>query len=190
MDALVERPGLKTPEADIAYRRIDAILRAYGVQHAALRGLHTQRLLVEAVEQQPRTDKPLEAIAAGLLLLELQTGLTHLTVLLSDETASVNRDRLLIAVKKTLIPANYPDVLLGHAQLDDAEAEALRLAFHTQNKLVLKRSSMGAPTLRFESIDGLTSRVIDFLDRIPYLMRALPVAGIGLILIVIYHFAK
>ncbi len=190
METIIQSPGLNTTEADIAYRRVDAILRAYGVHHAAVRAVHIQRILSEAVRQQSNTSEQLEAVAAGILLQELQTGLSKLAATIHDDVTSIHRHSLLISVKKAQIPLDHPETLLGLAPLSGEAAFALRRAFHTQNHPVLRRSSMGPPTLRFESIDGLTSRILTLLDSIPFLKQALPSVGVLLVFLVVYLFAK
>jgi hypothetical protein len=190
METIGQRQDLNTTEADTAHRRVDAILRAYGVQHAAFRGIQTQRILTTALNQKTDSPKPLESVAAQIVLHELQAGLEKLGESIASEDAAINSHRLLIALKKTPIPLDYPDAILGHAPLPSDQINALRSLYNIQNRPALKRSSMGAPKLRFESIDGMTSQAVALFDKIPFSKNALALLGIVLVFFLVYFYAK
>lgn len=182
--------GLNTTEADIAYRRVDAILRAHGIQHAAIRGAHIQRIVTEAVQAKHPASQQLETVAAEMLLKELQLGFEQIGASIQRGDVTVDRNRLLTALRKTSIPANHPEALLGIDELTADESNALQRAYYTQTSPALKRSSMGASALRFESIDEVTSQTIAIFEKLPLLKKALPWLGVGLIIFLVYQFAK
>ncbi len=182
--------GLNTTEADIAYRRVDAILRAHGIDHAAIRGAHTQRIVTQAVQANHSASQQLESVAAEQLLNELQRGFEQITASIQRGDASINRNRLLIALPKTKIPTDHPEALLGLDKLTAEESNALHRAYYTQTSPALKRSSMGASALRFESIDEVTSQTIALFEKLPLLKKALPWLASGLAIFLIYQFAK
>ena len=80
METLVVGPRLSSNAANVAYRRIDALLRAYGIQHAAVRGVHTHRILREALGTPGGAETPLEATAARIVLDEVHDEFVEATL--------------------------------------------------------------------------------------------------------------
>ena len=190
MDPIGDSHPLNTAEVDLAYRRVDAILRAYGMQHSAIRSAHTQRILSIITQANHPPTSHLEASAAQMVLEEIQQGLSKLSESIAKDGSKVDQDRLLIAVKKAQLPVDIPDALLGLTALTEEQTHKLRSAYASHHRPVLKRSSMGAAALRFESIDGITSRISEFISKIPFLKTTLPLVGALLLGLLIYWFAK
>lgn len=180
---------LKTAEADLAYRRIDAILRAYGIRHAAIRGNEVQRVLVEAVRSHAGAAQSLESFAAEQVFLELDTGLGRILQTLPLEE-TVDRNRVLTALRKSRIPLNHPEALLGKEYLCEDELKQLGQIYKARTSPPLKRSSMGAPTLRFESIDELSRRIALLISKVPFGEKMLTSVAVLMFFLFVYLFAR
>jgi len=190
METLSEYPELNEAESDIAYRRVDAMLRAFGLEHAAIRGGQTHRILRTSIDIQRKSGQPLEAIAAARVFEELTSGLAQLTSHLSELGDALSEEKLLLALRKTDIPRKHPQVLLGSESATPAELEALVATYRTQNMPEVKRMSMGAPTIRFETIEEVTSTTYALIERVPLLNKLVPLGIAAGFLFVMYTFAQ
>ena len=177
--------------SDIAFRRIDSILRAHGLNHSAIRAGHCQRILHKALAQAgPESKLPIETRASQLLFSELDNGLEALARSIQPAPEPLDRHRLLIAINRCRIAQQHPDALLGLAQLPAAEATQLREIYQTQHIPELKRRSMGAPTLRFETLDDVTSTTTALFGKWPLSRKLTPLLWLLLLLLLVYLFAK
>jgi len=180
---------LKTGEADLAYRRLDAVLRAYGIRHAAIRGNEVQRLLVEAVRSHAGAVQSLESFAAEKVFSELDAGLKRIMHSLPLDEAA-DRNRVLTALRKSKIPLKHPEALLGKEDLSEGELNRLAQIYKARTSPALNRSSMGAPTLRFESIDELSRRIAVYVGKIPFGEKVLTTVAVLLFFLFVYLFAR
>lgn len=183
-------PEISREESDIAYRRVDSMLRALGLQHAALRGIHTYRIVTASLVIWRTTGQPLEAIAADMTQKEIKNGLQRLTQQLPELSEQLTEETLLLTLQKTGIPNKYPEVLLGYADTDAFVLEQLDAEFQTQNMPMVQRMSMGASTLRFETMEEVTSHTAAFFQKYPILTKLLPIVMIIAFYYVIYLFAR
>jgi len=190
MASVIQNPEINKTSTDIAYRRIDSLLRAYGLQHAAIRGLQTQRILSTAIAIQRNTQEPLEAIAAKEVFKEMQSGLSQLSEHLPELGETRSTEKLLLALRQTDIPKTNPQILLGNEAPDAPHLTRLTETYRIQNMPEVKRMSMGAPTLRFESLEEVTEQTSALFDRFPILRKLVPVAMTALFVFLIYTFAK
>ncbi|MEM1222428.1 MAG: hypothetical protein AAGH40_06655 [Verrucomicrobiota bacterium] len=188
MESLIEnRP--KSGETDLAFRRLDAILRAYGIKHAVVRSIHCQRLLEKSIED-GRQDSDLQSIASKLLFAELDHGIEMIDRAIEIEPDERNRNRLLVAINRARIADNNPEALLGLKELNTEEARLLAFIYRAQYVPELKRRSMGAPALRFEGINGVTTGTTQIFARSRILLKLSRVLGIVCLFLIIYLFAR
>jgi hypothetical protein len=170
------------PCADLAYRRIDALLRAYGLNHAVVRSRYANQILENALTDSTEPTANLEARAAAIVLHDIDTNLNAIAEHLKTIGVVSERDALLLALRKTGIPSDRPDAIIGHGKLGKAEIETLAAVLRVQPSTVIKRVSMGAPTIRFTSIDEVTGSTIRVMSRFP-LLRKIAVFAILITLI-------
>lgn len=183
-------PEINQRGSDIAYRRVDSMLRALGLQHAAMRGIHTHRIITASIVIWRNTGQPLEAIAAEMTLSEIKSGLHILTQQLTVLRKQLTHETLLLTLRKTDIPNQYPEVVLGHTAPNEQILSQLMTEFQTQNMPMVQRMSMGASTLRFETMEEVTSHTAAFFHKVPILFKLLFFGSIVAFYYVIYLFAK
>lgn len=166
-------------------------MRAYGVSHSAIRSQHCQRILDSALsEAVDNNEQPIESIASQRLFHELEKGLEGLQSGIVQQNATIDRHRLLMAINRCRIAQKFPDALLGLKALPQAQADALKETYEIQHVPELKRRSMGAPTLRFETLDDVTSGTTAFFEQWPIARRIVPALLAFLLILIVYQFAK
>ncbi|MEM7791399.1 MAG: hypothetical protein AAF546_08355 [Verrucomicrobiota bacterium] len=188
MEPLIDNQP-QTMEADFAFRRVDAILRAYGIKHAVVRSAHSQRLLQEAIESRVE-GADLQSIASQLVFAELDRGIEMIDRSIQIEPDKTNRNRLLVAINRARIADENPEALLGLRELNTEEARLLAFVYRAQYVPELKRRSMGAPALRFEGINGVTTGTSQIFTRSRLLLQLSRALGIACLFLIIYLFAK
>ena len=183
--------NFQSEASDIAFRRIDSVLRAHGLSHSAIRARHCQRILSNALTQAGTDNETsVETRASQLLFNELDRGLEALARAIEPAPEPLDRHRLLIAINRAGIAQKYPDALLGQGQLPAEEAAELRELYQTQHIPELKRRSMGAPTLRFETLDEVTSTTTALFGKWPLSAKLIPLLWALLLFLLVYLFAK
>ncbi|MEM8867338.1 MAG: hypothetical protein AAGC73_03635 [Verrucomicrobiota bacterium] len=188
METSLDRSLLKE-EADTAFRRLDAILLAYGIRHAAIRSTHCQRILRQAQGLREPTSS-LESDAVNLLFEELEQGITRMHHSIEIEPDAAYRNRLLVSINRTNIAIENPEAILGLSKLNEEQCRTLAFAYKAQYVPELKRRSMGAPALRFEGIDGVTSGTTQIFANYPLFQKLAPALGAACLLLIVYLFAK
>jgi hypothetical protein len=191
MDALTSERVFFSEQANVAYNRIDALLRAYGVQHAAVRAVHAHRILHNSFAQALPEPADPEVIATHLVLDDISRALDGIADQMSrDGHEPVEKDRLFIAVRKSGIPRDHPEVFLGSAQLHEDDLNELRRVYEIQPAPRIQRMSMGAPVLRFESIDEVAEGTSAAFGKIPFFRRLVQALAAFGLLFIVYTFAK
>ncbi|WP_269522792.1 hypothetical protein [Coraliomargarita parva] len=185
-------PRIQQADTDLAYQRVEAILRAYGIRHAAVRGLHTQRILFEALDAKTRNNNPkaLDAIAADRTLDEIEAGLARISPELVDGADKIDTNKLLLAIRRAQVPARQPEVLIEGAPLGPEDTQQLRDLYRLQLVPELRRRSMGAPTLRFETIEDVATTTTAVFGRVPLLRKLGPALLLILMVWIVYIFSK
>lgn len=190
MESIITDETLNSPEVDIAYRRVDALLRSFGLQHSAIRATQAQRILTESLVIKFAKGGALEAIAADKVFQEISHGLRRLKEDLAPLEDGLSNEKLLLALYKTDIPKKHPYVLLGHESASSDELQQVHAAYRSQNMPEVRRRSMGAPTIRFETIEEMASQTQAVFERLPLLSRLLPLGLVAVFFFIIYSFAR
>lgn len=189
MEAVMQSKAFNTNDADSAYHRIDALLRAYGIKNAAIRGHYSQRILQEALQQKPSSEH-LESYVAQITIAKIRQGVEQLATHMTTVDETVDMDNFYLALQRSKIPQMYPDVILAQETLNQQAMTLVRKHYDIQATPSIRRISMGASPLRFDSIDevtGSTSRLLKGKPLLQILVKGL--FGL-LILTIIYQFSK
>jgi hypothetical protein len=101
----------------------------------------------------------------------------------------ISDEKLLLALSKTDIPNMHPDVILGHNAPNEAILKEMILKFRSQNMPSVQRMSMGASTLRFETIEEVTSQTAALFNKIPFVRQLVSVFFAAIFFYIIYLFA-
>jgi hypothetical protein len=181
---------LNQSSADRAYQRVDALLRAYGISHSAVRSQHCLDILEEAIQATPQDKESLESLAAQIALNRLRQGVDKLLAGVVPGIDSANHNDFYLALQADLMPQKHPDFILGDEVPDDVRCQSIRARYDSQSTPTLRRISMGASALRFDSIDGVAGSTEQFFQRYPFLRTYLKLILTGLMLSIIYTFAK
>jgi hypothetical protein len=176
--------------ADRAYERVDALLRAYGFSHSAVRSRHCLRILEEATQKSPGSDDQLESLAAAIALSHIHRGVEKIMLATGVSTDTANRQDFYLALQAASIPQNRPDLILDEQRPEDALIGQIRAHYESQAKPTLRRISMGAPSLRFDAIGEVTETTERFLQRNPLIRSLLKLLIVGMTLYLVYTFAK
>jgi hypothetical protein len=185
-----KRRHVYTPATDLAYGRIDALLRAYGINHSAARGQYCLRFLAEAEEQVESNEDGLESCAARIAMGRINQGVDAIIVAAGLSLENTNRENFHLALQASSIPQRHPEVILDSVPPDEAICKSIRSYYEAQDRPTLRRISMGASTLRFDAIDEVTQSTERFFQRHPLLRRLLKIILISLTIYLVYSFAK
>lgn len=186
----IKRVSYCSDANDIAYDRVNALLRAFGIQSSSIRSTEAQRILAAAVQTESTSSQPLETIVAETVYREIHKSLNTLSSLLSESSEGASHEKLLLALKLTNIPHKHPQVILGVDLPTEEELVILKQVYRRQNFPKVKRSSMGPSALRFESIDEMTTQTSALLTRFPALRWAIQISLLGLITFILYTFVR
>jgi hypothetical protein len=182
-------PDLQNESAHRAYQRIDALLRAYGIRNAAVRGEIALGILQESISATTQSSA-LEALGASVVLNKLDKAILQLQPDRENAEDRGSQKKLYLAIQHTRLPQRRPDLLLGYAQAEPDELQRLENALLLRKSPSLRRQSMGAPTLRFEGIEEVTSTTTAFFERWPLLRTSAKLFGVSLMIVLVYQFAK
>jgi hypothetical protein len=176
---------------DRAYQRIDALLRAYGFSHSAVRSRYCLEILADAQHTRTTDNEALETLAARIALSRIRTGVEKIMIAVGLTVESVDLEDFYLALQAAGIPQDAPEIILeGQQAKDKAMLQEIRLNYKNQAKPTLRRISMGASSLRFDTIDEVTGSTERFLASHPKLTQLLKASLIGASLYIVYLFAK
>ncbi|MDQ8195215.1 hypothetical protein QEH59_12320 [Coraliomargarita sp. SDUM461004] len=177
--------------ADQAYGRIDALLRAYGFSHSVSRSQYCLHILDQALaDYNNHPEQALESLAATITLERIRTGVEKILLEAELSTESLNVEDVYLALQAARIPQDAPEIILGNSPADGARLQAIRMHYESQSKPTLRRISMGAPSLRFDTIDEVTDSTERFLQQHPLLLHTLKLTLVMSIIYLVYIFAK
>ncbi|WPJ97184.1 hypothetical protein SH580_05610 [Coraliomargarita algicola] len=178
-------------QTDLAYNRIDALLRAYGFSHAVTRSQYCLEILEEAiVASTHEKEQALETVAARIALNRIRSGVTAVSNAAGLTEQPVSVEDLYLALQAAKIPQNAADIILANSPIDEPRLTAIRAHYQSQAKPSLRRTSMGAPSLRFDAIDEVTDSTERYLQRHPALLKALKLSIVSVTLYIVYIFAR
>lgn len=180
---------LNDPYVDLAYRRIDSLLRAYGINNAAIRSQESHRILHDTLIEAP-INAELEHCAALKTFANIELGMDRIAQALKLEADEVDFEKLRLAIQYSKTLQAEPKVLLATCQLTQVHESALKNSYARKIMPDLQRTSMGASVLRFDTIDDVTTSTGKLFTRLPWLRKAATVLLASSILFLIYHFAK
>ncbi|MGZ0656124.1 hypothetical protein ACWPKO_09245 [Coraliomargarita sp. W4R53] len=175
---------------DRAYGRVDALLRAYGFSHSVVRSQYCLRILEQALQELSPAGDSLETLAARITLNRIKVGVEKIMTDVGVSIESVKPEDFYLALQAAGIPQNAPEIILAKDVPDDAQLQQIRLHYESQAKPTLRRISMGAPSLRFDTIDEMTGSTERFLQKYPKLVPLLKLILISATFYLVYIFAK
>jgi transcriptional regulator of aromatic amino acid metabolism len=174
-----------------AFERVDALLRAYGFSHSAVRSRYCLEILTEAQQALITNGEALETLAARITLNRIQTGVGKIMIAAGFAVESIDMEDFYLALQAAGIPKDAPEIILeGKQPKDKAVLEQIRRNYESQAKPTLRRTSMGASSLRFDTIDEVTGSTERFLQQHPALTRLLKASLIFTTFYLVYIFAK
>ncbi|MBT64433.1 MAG: hypothetical protein CML13_14620 [Puniceicoccaceae bacterium] len=192
METLSHLPAnTQTAQTDLAYNRIDALLRAYGFSHAVTRSRYCLEILEQALEASTQEEEQaLETVAARIALRRIHSGVIAISEAAELATEAVSVEDLYLALQAAKIPQNAAEIILSGSSIDESRLETIRAHYQSQAKPSLRRTSMGAPSLRFDAIDEVTNSTERYLQKHPAVLKALKLSIASITLYIVYIFAR
>ncbi|HBR92951.1 MAG TPA: hypothetical protein DEA90_02180, partial [Opitutae bacterium] len=105
-------------------------------------------------------------------------------------TEAVSVEDLYLALQAAKIPQNAAEIILSGSSIDESRLETIRAHYQSQAKPSLRRTSMGAPSLRFDAIDEVTNSTERYLQKHPAVLKALKLSIASITLYIVYIFAR
>lgn len=192
LSTLTQPPSSIEPKmTDRAYQRIDALLRAYGFSHSAVRSHYCLEILEQAQGALVSSKDSLETLAARVSLNRIHSGVKKIMLAAGYSVDNVDLEDFYLALQAAGIPKNAPEIILeGQEVMDETALKEIRRNYESQAQPTLRRTSMGASSLRFDTIDEVTGSTERFLRNHPRLTHLLKASLIGATFYLVYLFAK
>lgn len=179
--------GYPSELLDLAYRKVDGLLRSYGMRNTWYRHLRTREILVQAIRESDGSGD-LERRVGELAQASVDAWFEKLAQASGFHSGHDRLERIRLAVLHEHFCERWPESFLA-GELN-AEAVASLAAFRMQPSPPLERSTLGPSTLDFGTAESVAEHARTVVHRWPVLRAVLFYGVMTLLAYIIYIFAR